>query len=82
MVFQKPKHIIPLLLGVFSIQLISGGISNLTASAASAAPAPTPPDKTVFSTYKGVGLGMKVDEARKLLGAPKASPAQVSSLRQ
>ena len=71
MVFQKPKYIIPLLLSVFLIQLISGSISDLTATAASAAPAPTPPDKTIFSTYKGVGLGMKADEARKLLGSPK-----------
>lgn len=71
MVFQKPKHVIPLLLGLVLLQLISGSLPDLTASSASAAPAPTPPDKTVFSTYKGVGLGMKADEARKLLGSPK-----------
>ena len=71
MVFQKPIHIVPLLLGVFSIQLMSGSISDLTASSAKVVPAPTPPDKTIFSTYKGVGLGMKADEARKLLGSPK-----------
>jgi hypothetical protein len=71
MVFPKPKHIIPLLLGVFAIQLVSVNLSNLAAPGAIAAPAPTPPDKTVFSTYKGVGLGMKMDEARKLLGSPK-----------
>jgi len=58
-------------MGVIALQLASWSIAELTSSAAIAAPAPTPPDKAVFSTYKGVGLGMKADEARKLLGSPK-----------
>ena len=71
MVFPKPKHIVPLLLGVLAIQVLTGGIFDLSSPAIGATPAPTPPDKAVFSTYKGVGLGMKMDEARKLLGSPK-----------
>ena len=71
MVFPKPKQLFPLLVGVIAIQLTSGSIAEFTSSAASTAPAPTPPNKAVLSTYKGVGLGMKADEARKLLGSPK-----------
>jgi hypothetical protein len=69
MVFPKPRHIIALLAGVVSIQALSGSVSN-TSTSATAAPAPTP-EKAVFSAYKGVSLGMKADDARKLLGDPK-----------
>ncbi len=71
MVFQKPKYLIPVLLGVVSIQLLSGGVYDPTTALANAAPAPTPPDKGVFTAYKGVSLGMKAADARKALGDPK-----------
>jgi hypothetical protein len=71
MVFPKVKHIIPLLLATLAIQLASGSMADLSVSAASTAPAPTPPEKGVFSTYKGVSLGMKAVDARKLLGDPR-----------
>ena len=71
MVFPKPKHIVSLVLVVLSVQVLFGSFSNLTSPTVGATPIPTPPEKAVFSTYKGVGLGMKIDEARKLLGAPK-----------
>src|SRR5688572_1150741 len=71
MVFPKRKHIIPLSAGLFCSFGLSGGASNYPPTAVGAAPAPTPPEKAVFSTYKGVGLGMKADEARKILGSPK-----------
>ena len=71
MVFPKRKQIIPLLAGLFCLLGLFGATSNQASSSVGAVPAPTPPEKAVFSTYKGVGLGMKADEARKILGSPK-----------
>jgi hypothetical protein len=71
MVFPKPRYLIPFLLGLVAIQLLSGSASDPTSTLVSAAPAPTPPEKGVFSTYKGVSLGMKMADARKLLGEAK-----------
>jgi hypothetical protein len=71
MVFPKPKYLVLILLGVVSSQLLFGGVSDPTSALVSAAPAPTPPEKGAFTAYKGVSLGMKTADARKLLGDPK-----------
>lgn len=71
MTCPKRKHVVFILLVPLLIGAWSGSYFELASTVAGAGPAPTPPEKGVFLSYKGVGIGMKAGEARKLLGDPK-----------
>ncbi len=62
--------------GFFVLAFCLVGISvgpgpHVARSASAALAAPTPEDKPGFFPYRGVSIGMGVEEARKVLGAPK-----------
>jgi hypothetical protein len=71
MTYPKPTHVVSVLLIAIAVAVLSGAIVELPSTVTSAAPQPTPPEKGVFSSYKGVGIGMKMSDARKLLGDAK-----------
>lgn len=64
---------------VFVILLVGLGGSSLTpTTAAGAIPAPTPDtEKPVYSEYRGVTLGMSIDDARAKLGKARDSSDQL-----
>src|SRR4051812_21685374 len=52
-----------------AVPFAAGGSGNNVL--ASPAAQPTPADKPLFSSYRGVEIGMLADDARKKLGGPK-----------
>ena len=63
--------VISLIFAVIAITVTITCPAGMMANRVSAAPFPTPADKPPYSGYKGVSIGMKMDEARAKLGAPK-----------
>ncbi len=63
--------IISLIIAVIAVPIVITGVLESAGIRVSAAPAPTPGDKPAYSSYKGVAIGMTMDEARAKLGSPK-----------
>jgi hypothetical protein len=76
MEWRNEKMTLRNLMLVFSLAVLltaisSPGLGPQTAVLAQPAAEPTPADKPLFSSYRGVEIGMLVDDARKKLGSAK-----------
>src|SRR2546425_239656 len=62
--------VISLIIAVIAVSTTVTSPGGIMMSRVSAAPMPTPVDKPSYS-YKGLAIGMTMDEARAKLGSPK-----------